>query len=66
MLCMVQEINDNRSDILVEESSELKSPVHPLLHDIHYTSQAETWFCSKCGIRGLDGEDSPRDVACSR
>jgi gamma-glutamylcyclotransferase (GGCT)/AIG2-like uncharacterized protein YtfP len=33
-------------------------------HKISFDASFTYWSCSLCGARGLDGEDSPRDIAC--
>lgn len=33
-------------------------------HSINYSANTETWYCSICGLKGLDGEESPRDSEC--
>jgi gamma-glutamylcyclotransferase (GGCT)/AIG2-like uncharacterized protein YtfP len=33
-------------------------------HKIVFDSECTQWACTLCGARGLDGEESPRDIAC--
>lgn len=33
-------------------------------HQLTFDSSFTYWICKLCGAKGLDGEDSPRDIAC--
>lgn len=33
-------------------------------HKLAFDTSFTYWTCKLCGARGLDGEDSPRDIAC--